>query len=133
MKLAIFTLNAEAVCIQVEGSGRTFFPIVFILLSQDNFILGLIGQLKPDVFSLLMKLQNKMAVVIKSVGNIEQDSYPLDLLREGGVEGIRGRKDDFCITYTIRLCIIISLKLKRSNVFQHSDCSTNVCSSILLK
>ena len=38
---------------------------------------GLIGQLNPDAFSLLMKLQNKMASVIKTVGNIEHEVYPL--------------------------------------------------------
>ena len=44
------------------------------------FLPGLIGQVRPEVFSLLMKLQNKMATAIKSVGNIEHESYPFMLL-----------------------------------------------------
>ena len=41
------------------------------------FFTGLIGQLKPEIFSLLMKLQNKMTTAIKSVGNIEHEVYLL--------------------------------------------------------
>ena len=41
------------------------------------FLAGLIGQLNPDAFLLLMKLQNKMASVVKTVGNIEHEVYPL--------------------------------------------------------
>ena len=38
---------------------------------------GLIGQLEMSTFSLLAKLQEKMAAAVKSVGNIEHEVYPL--------------------------------------------------------
>ena len=37
---------------------------------------GLIVQLKPEIFAMLMKVQSKMVVIIKSVGNIEHEVYP---------------------------------------------------------
>ena len=37
---------------------------------------GLIGQLTSETFTLLMKLQNKMASIVKSMGNIEHEVYP---------------------------------------------------------
>ena len=37
---------------------------------------GLVLQLKPEIFSMLQKVQAKMVTVIKSVGNIEYDAYP---------------------------------------------------------
>ena len=40
------------------------------------FTAGLVGQLIPETFTLLMKLQNKMASIVKSVGNIEHEVYP---------------------------------------------------------
>ena len=40
------------------------------------FLSGLIGQLEPGVFSLLMKLQVELARIVKSVGNIEHEVYP---------------------------------------------------------
>ena len=47
------------------------------MLNKFYFISpGLIGQLKPEVFSLLMKLQNKMTSVVKSIGNIDHEEYP---------------------------------------------------------
>ena len=45
---------------------------------QVSFLLaaGLIGQLTSETFTLLMKLQNKMASIVKSMGNIEHEVYP---------------------------------------------------------
>ena len=58
-------------------------------------VLGLIVQLKPEIFTMLMKVQTKMVVVIKSVGNIEHEAYPYFMrswsewvLRDSGLDPV---------------------------------------------
>ena len=58
---------------------RTLTSFLLLLPSfppSSLFTAGLVGQLTPETFTLLMKLQNKMASIVKSVGNIEHEVYP---------------------------------------------------------
>ena len=43
---------------------------------SSSLAAGLIGQLTSETFMLLVKLQNKMASIVKSMGNIEHEMYP---------------------------------------------------------
>ena len=55
------------------------------LTNTFNVIAGLIGQLNSESFSLLSKIQSKMASLIKSVGNISHEVYPYICIRDKGI------------------------------------------------
>ena len=42
-----------------------------------SHITGIVFQLEPSVFELLSRLEKKMSHIIKSVGNIDHEVYPL--------------------------------------------------------
>ena len=54
---------------------------------------GLIGQLNSESFSLLSKIQSKMATLIKSVGNISHEVYPLYMHADESICMKRGVED----------------------------------------
>lgn len=47
-----------------------------ILFGTVHGAIGLIGTLNLDTYTLLSKLQQKMAASIKSIGNVEHEMYP---------------------------------------------------------
>ena len=56
--------------------------IVIVLISIDLFlVLGIIGQIKQELYEFLLQLQTQMNKVIKSVGKIDHSLYPFIIQR----------------------------------------------------
>lgn len=57
------------------GSTPSLFQAKPLLYGTVHGAIGLIGQLLPETYALLSKLQSKMVHAIRSVGNIDYDAY----------------------------------------------------------
>jgi DNA damage-binding protein 1 len=73
----INTFNRGSLVMEHPGASASPIQGKPIIYGSVHGAVGLIGQLEMSTFSLLAKLQEKMAAAVKSVGNIEHEVYPL--------------------------------------------------------